>query len=111
MVKKTTTPIDSEEVMLKRKLCIGGFTVGLPLYYVIKNRNNIYRGSKIVREFYLKELFARSVLGFFVGVGASIYFYGVGPVNKQEEGTLGKDGKAQVNGKEVEATSLEFSVA
>lgn len=96
--------------MFKRRLCIGGCTVGLPLFYVLKNRNNIYRSTKIMREFYLKELVARSVLGFFMGIGVSIYFYGAGPVNKPAEGEL-KDGKAEVSGKQVDQGSLEYSVA
>ena len=104
------TPVDSEKIMFKRKLCIGACTAGLPLFYMVKNRNNIYKSTQIMREFYLKELVARSVLGFFVGVGVSIYFYGAGPVSKPAEGEL-KDGKAEVNGRQVDQQSLEYSVA
>ncbi len=68
----------------------------------------IYKGSKLVREFYLKELAARSLFGFFIGVAASAYLYGAGPATKQA--VLGKD-KAEVDGKEVDKSSLEYSVA
>ena len=67
--------------MLKRKLCIGAFALGLPLYFVLKNRNAIYKGTKLVREFYVKELVARALMGSLLGVAVSIYIYGVGPVN------------------------------
>lgn len=68
----------------------------------------IYKGSKLVREFYIKELVARSLFGFVIGIAASAYLYGAGPVTKQA--IIGKD-KAEVNGKEVEKASLEYSVA
>ncbi len=51
-------------------------TVAFPAYYLLKNRNNIYKGSKIVKEFYLKEVLARTTLGFFVGIVLSVYLYG-----------------------------------
>jgi hypothetical protein len=50
--------------------------VTLPLYYLVKHRNAIYRGTKLQREFYFKEIFVRGILGFVLGVGLSIYFYG-----------------------------------
>ena len=102
------TPEDPQTQLFKRKLCIGFFTAALPSYYLIKNRMTIYKGSKLVREFYVKELFARSAMGFILGVAASAYFYGAGPVSKQA--IMGKD-KAEVDGKEVEKTSLEYSIA
>ncbi len=67
---------DPTKLAFKRKVCIATSTAALPTYYLIKNRNTIYKGSKIVREFYIKELVARSFLGFFLGVGLSIYLYG-----------------------------------
>lgn len=35
-----------------------------------------------MKEFHLKELVARTALGFFVGVFVSMYFYGAGPVGQ-----------------------------
>ena len=61
---------------MKRRLCIGATTLSLPLYYLLKNRNAIYKGSKLLREFYFKELLVRSILGFALGVGLSLYLYG-----------------------------------
>ena len=92
----------------KRKLCIGGTTAALPLYYLIKHRNNIYRGSKLQREFYVKEIMIRSVLGFVLGIGLSIYFYG--PEENRKK-VLGSEGVAEIDGKEVQKSSLEYSVA
>lgn len=102
------TPQDPQSLLFKRKLCIGFFTAAIPTYFLLKNRNNIYKGSKLVREFYVKELFARSAMGFFLGVAVSAYFYGMGPVSKKA--ILGKD-KAEIDGKEVEKSSLEYSIA
>jgi hypothetical protein len=106
------TPVQNETLMTKRRLCIGSLTVATPLYYLLKHRNDIFRASKLVREFHLKELVARSVMGFFLGVGVSIYFYGAGPLSKEAaiESELRAEGKAQVDGREVEKTSLEYSV-
>ena len=103
-----STPQDPSQLLVKRKLCIGFFTALLPSYYLIKNRMTIYKGSKLVREFYIKELVARSLFGFVIGIAASAYLYGAGPVTKQA--IMGKH-KAEVDGKEVEKSSLEYSVA
>jgi hypothetical protein len=54
----SATPIDPQKLQLKRKVCISTFTIGLPAYYLIKNRNNIYKASKLVREFYFKDIIA-----------------------------------------------------
>ena len=98
--------------MFKRKLSIGACTLAMPLYFIVKNRNTIYKGSKLVREFYIKELIARSFMGFFLGIGVSIFFYGAGPLSKEDaiNNERRSDGKASINGKEVEKTSLEYSV-
>ena len=106
------TPVENERLMAKRRMCIGSFTVATPLYYLVKNRNNIFKATKIVREFYFKEVIARTFMGFFLGVGASIYFYGVGALSKEaeRENELRAEGKASVGGLEVEKTSLEYSI-
>lgn len=63
---------------IKRKFIISSFTVGLPLFHLIKNRNTIYRASNLMKEFYLKEFLARSVFGFFLGFTIATYLYGFG---------------------------------
>jgi hypothetical protein len=91
----SATPIDPQKLQLKRKLCISTFTIGLPAYYLIKNRNNIYKASKLVREFYFKDIIARSFFGFIIGVGASIYLYGPDPdikTNRDKD----KEGRAVI---------------
>ena len=66
------TPLDSKALEFRRKMCIGTFTFLLPTYYTVRRRNDIFKASKLVREFYLKEILVRTVLGFIVGVGMSI---------------------------------------
>ncbi len=61
-----------------------------------------------MRAFYLKEILVRTVLGFAIGVGVSIYLYGP---EENKSRALQIEGKAEVNGKEVEMTSLEYSVS
>jgi hypothetical protein len=80
----------------------------MPTYFLFKNRMTIYKGSKLVREFYIKELFARTAMGFLLGVVVSTYFYGAGPATKKA--IMGKD-RVEIDGKEYEKSSLEFSVA
>jgi len=104
-----STPQDPQQLLFKRKLVIGGCTLLMPGYYLFKNRNTFYKGSKLVKEFYLKELVARSVMGFFIGVAVSAYFYGAGPSTKKA--VLGEEDKIQIDGKEVEKTSLEYAIA
>ncbi len=103
-----STPQDPHSSLLKRKLCIGFFTTAMPTYFLFKNRMTIYKGSKLVREFYIKELFARTAMGFLLGVVVSTYFYGAGPATKKA--IMGKD-RVEIDGKEYEKSSLEFSVA
>jgi hypothetical protein len=57
----------------------------MPSWYLIKNRNIMYKSTKLVREFHLKEMVARSFLGFFVGVGLSVAFYGLGPFTHRDK--------------------------
>lgn len=57
--------------------------MALPTQYIVSRRNEIYKSSKIMREFYIKEAFMRTFVGAIVGLGASIVFYGVGPVSMQ----------------------------
>ena len=75
----------NENTRIKRKLTISTFTLGFPLYYIIKNRNEIYWGTRLMKEFYIKELVARSCFGFFIGFSLATYFYGAGPKTKEEE--------------------------
>ena len=60
----------------KRKMIVTSTMIGFPMYYMLKHRNDIYRGSKIVKEFYIKEIVARSFIGLIFGFVVGIYFYG-----------------------------------
>lgn len=84
MAGKLTQQTDSTAVIQKRRYCVTALTMGMPAWYLIKNRNVIYKSNKLMREFHYKEVFARSILGFFVGVGASVAFYGLGPFSHRE---------------------------
>jgi hypothetical protein len=50
----------------------------------------------------------RGVLGFVLGIGLSIYFYG--PEENRKK-VLSSEGIAEIDGKEVQKSSLEYSVA
>ena len=75
--------MSTDRNVVKRKVIITTFTLGFPGYYLMKNRNEIYKGTQILKEFYLKELIARSFLGLVVGFGIATYFYGAGPISKK----------------------------
>ena len=62
-----------------------------------------------MREFYYKDIIARSFFGFIIGVGASIYLYGPDPDIKTSRNN-DKEGRAVIQGKEIEKSSLEYSV-
>ena len=62
----------------KRKFIITSFTVGLPLFHLVRNRNEIYKASKLMREYHIKEVIARGCMGFFFGTMIALYFYGFG---------------------------------
>lgn len=47
-----------------------------PAYYIVKNRNTIYRATEINRIFFIKEALMRSFLGVFLGFGISLAYYG-----------------------------------
>jgi hypothetical protein len=50
----------------------------------------------------------RGILGFVLGIGLSIYFYG--PEENRKK-VLSSEGIAEIDGKEVQKSSLEYSVA
>ena len=56
-------------------------TYGLPIYYVVKNRNNIYRSNYTMKFYYAKEVFARIFFGLVIGYASAMMIYGLGPVN------------------------------
>ena len=69
----------SDNTRIKRQFIISSCTIGVPLIHIIRNRNEIYRSTRIMKEFHLKEVMARTFLGFFIGFAVATYFYGVGP--------------------------------
>ena len=68
---------------IKRKMCRIAFTIGLPGYYFFRNRAAIVKGQQIMREFYIKDIIARSCLGYCLGFAVSLYFYGYGPLKEE----------------------------
>ncbi len=64
------------EIDAKRKRLMTSFALLLPAYYIIKNRNIIYRATEVNRIFFLKETLMRSFLGACVGFGISLMYYG-----------------------------------
>lgn len=67
----------------KRKAIVTTSTLGFPTYYLLKNRNQIYRSSSLLKEFHVKELVARSFFGLVTGFVVGVYFFGFS--EKQEE--------------------------
>jgi hypothetical protein len=88
--------------MKRRKATIISCTIAFPTYYLLKHRSTIYKSTQLMKEFYLKELLARSALGFAVGVGLSIYLFGIGPT--------GKNTNVDEKGEDIDKTSLEYSI-
>ena len=57
----------------------------------------MYHGTKIMREFYLKDAVARGFIGFVIGIGVATYLYG------------GKSVRPKKEEEKVDDTSLEYS--
>jgi hypothetical protein len=78
------TTITTDKNASKRKTIVTFSTITFPLYYLYKNRYQIYRGSSLIKEFYLKELIARSFFGLVFGFAIGAYFYPMTKIEKIE---------------------------
>lgn len=82
----------------------------MPTWYLVKNRNVIYKATKIVREFHFKEVFARSILGFFVGGIAAMAMYGPGPFSHKLAPKESVKEQREEGVTEEDRQTLEYSV-
>lgn len=103
MSKAMSNSNGSGNVDLKRKAVMYSGAMLPSLYYVLKNRNIIYRSSELLRFFHLKEILMRSFLGFMFGFGLSIYLYG-GEKSVKDPTEYDEDGE------EIDKTSLQYSI-
>ncbi|TNV83595.1 hypothetical protein FGO68_gene5867 [Halteria grandinella] len=82
----------------------------MPSWYLFKHRNTIYKSTKLMREFHFKEVAARSILGFFVGIGVSVALYGLGPYTVRDTSSMSAGEQRESGKTEEDRKTLEYSV-